>query len=244
MKRNVCVSTILSAVLSVVLFASCNDRDNSVNKETEDIEGARALSNKFEDHFRDNTIPEDEYPENIIYPEYYAGDWINQADKENRRWIVAVKGDTAVLRKSIAKIIGSNNFIIKSVTYSYRELNELLQYIDKRLEEDKNKEIYANMGVWSIDTELNRMSIGIKDCSEKRISEFKKNIIDHPALIFEQREFFYDIEEIPMSEGMPPFSFLDQNTYKLYPGEEIRTANNDCWELSSVAFGVSGRIII
>ncbi|OAV65560.1 hypothetical protein Barb4_03304 [Bacteroidales bacterium Barb4] len=266
MRRNVCVSTVLSAVLSVVLFASCNDRDNSVNKETEDIEGkiaiekmaererssaesmawvkaenekqrgARALSNKFQEHFRDNTIPEDEYPENIIYPEYYAGDWINQEDKENRRWIVAVKGDTAVIRKSVAKIIGSNNFIIKSVTYSYKDLGELLQYINKRIHEDKNKEIYDNMSVWGIDTELNGISIGIKDCSEKRISEFKENIIDHPTLIFEQREFSDGLEEVPISKSMPPFSFLDQNTYNLYPGEEIKTARNGKWVYSSIGY--------
>ncbi|OAV66774.1 hypothetical protein Barb6_02513 [Bacteroidales bacterium Barb6] len=154
-----------------------------------------------------------------MYPEYYAGDWINQEDKENRRWIVAVKGDTAVIRKSVAKIIGSNNFIIKSATYSYKEMKELLQYIDKRLEEDKNEKVFDNMSVWGIKVELNRISIGIKDCSEKGISEFKENIIDHPALIFEQNggiDITPDIEEM----NVPPFTLSDQNTYILYPGDK------------------------
>ncbi|OAV67487.1 hypothetical protein Barb6XT_01441 [Bacteroidales bacterium Barb6XT] len=98
MKGNAVLSAALSAVLFV--FTACSSRDNPVDRYTDNTdeslairerqaravmaEGraiterqkeARALSDKFEDRFRDNTIPEKEYPMNVIYPDYYGGDW-------------------------------------------------------------------------------------------------------------------------------------------------------------------------
>ncbi|OAV66607.1 hypothetical protein Barb6XT_01863 [Bacteroidales bacterium Barb6XT] len=44
------------------------------------------------------------------------------------------------------------------------------------------------MSVWGVDVKLNKVKIGLKDCSDKKVSEFKKNITDHPAVKFEQRD--------------------------------------------------------
>ncbi|OAV63742.1 hypothetical protein Barb6XT_03060 [Bacteroidales bacterium Barb6XT] len=58
------------------------------------------------------------------------------------------------------------------------------------------------MNSWSVEVEFNGVFIGLKDCSEKIISEFKENIIDHPALIFGES----DIDVKPDIEKMnvPP----------------------------------------
>lgn len=114
-----------------------------------------------------------------IYPNYYGGSYVTPEGK----LVILVKGDMVAVRKSIMAITDDSDIIYKSCNYSFQELRDIVDSIEAYLNMSIiNKNV---IGANILDKE-NKVIVYLKNCSEKNISNFKNDVINHSAIIFKQ----------------------------------------------------------
>lgn len=133
--------------------------------------------------------------EGCEYPDYYGGCYID----ENQKLVVYVK-DVPSLRSSS---IDLNNDVIekKTCTYSYNELIKIQKQVLNYVSNTTNIATSQNVVAVSIMSKENLVKVGLLDCSDQKIKEFKENIADSPAVIFERAEI------------VEPYYVLDPGSY-------------------------------
>ncbi len=164
--ENMDVTSIAPVTNVKELKADVQVEANSIN--------AKILSN-FISSTRSTTEP--------VYPEYYGGSYITP----NGELIIFIKGDVNTGHQKISAISNDSKIIYQSCNYSYQELQDIVKSISDYLGAN-NLIVQKNVtGAALIDGE-NKVEVYLKKCDEQAISDFKKDVIDHPAISFLQSE--------------------------------------------------------
>lgn len=119
-----------------------------------------------------------------IYPDYYCGAYI---DNDNN-FVILVKEDTSLYKENFVQRTKSNDFLMRTATYSMNELNETLNLLNSFMFNEVNKAAIENCGLESFGLlpNENRIFIGLENCNEEKIAQFKNVVIDSPMLMFEK----------------------------------------------------------
>lgn len=120
---------------------------------------------------------------NSDYPDYYGGCYID----ENANLVVYVTNDSVKTKSSLLNV-NDPNIIIKSCDYSFNELHTIKKTISDLLHTDANNSIAENVVYVSLRDMDNRIAVGLLDNSISEIDEFKRSIVNSPAIIFEKTE--------------------------------------------------------
>ncbi|WP_294079748.1 hypothetical protein [Proteiniphilum sp. UBA5384] len=120
-----------------------------------------------------------------LYPAYYGGSFI---DNEGV-FVITVTGNSGEHKKQLSEVLGTDNFNIETVQYSYRQMMEVMDKIDIFLMNSTVPEDHPLMssfaGAYPEVTE-NRVKVLLTQVDEPTIRLFRKDIINSPLIIFEQ----------------------------------------------------------
>lgn len=119
-----------------------------------------------------------------VYPDYYGGGYI---DDDGFLTILVKSGFNAPMTLS-----DNHSVIIKEGMYSYNELNNIMEVIDTFKEQSLPSSISANIYMWILDEKNNRVEVYLKNCTSTDIEEFKRNVVDSPAIVFRAKEGIYE----------------------------------------------------
>ncbi|MDD2931279.1 MAG: hypothetical protein PHO39_06360 [Fermentimonas sp.] len=184
--------------LTLVSLAACNkQKDNnnsiqesenypeSINSETTQNINALALHDKLMASFSDDWIERESDPD--LYPEYYGGSFIDN----NGNFIIAVTGNMDKNREYLTDILGTDNFKIETVRYSYREMMRVMDHIDDFLVNSSipnDHPVLIRFAGAYPDVMENRVKVLLTEVNDDIISTFKKDVSNSPLIIFEQGE--------------------------------------------------------
>ena len=138
------------------------------------------ILNNLGSSFKAQTRSESSEPD-FIYPDYYGGGYLDT----DGNVVVLVKGDRSKYVSEFQRRTLSSNVVVKECLYSYNELvhfNELLteKFMNESLREELN---WTSVG---IDTEANKVIVGIVGCTEQAIAKFKSMVLDSDVVIFKE----------------------------------------------------------
>ena len=192
MKTN--ILTAIAAVLFLTMSAACNTQNKKteseepqatigVTKTTEDK--SMEFHNKLMSSFNPNW--ETEEPVASDYPAYYGGSFIDNDGK----FVVCVVGNPAQHRSTIAGIIGSDDFLTESCTYSYRQMMEVMDRIDLFLSDSTVPNTHPFLSYFAgagADVFKNRVIVHLTELNAAAIQAFKKDVSGSPVVEFEKGE--------------------------------------------------------
>lgn len=130
---------------------------------------------------------ETEEPAPSDYPAYYGGSFIDNDGK----LVVCVVGNSQQHRSTIAGIIGSDDFLTESCTYSYRQMMEVMDKLDLFLSNasvDNDHPFLTYFAGAGADVFENRVVVQLTDMNDAAIQAFKKDISNSPVVMFEKGE--------------------------------------------------------
>ena len=131
---------------------------------------------KLDSTFTDYSVGKDlMHPKH--YPDYYGGLYLDCCGK----LVIVVIGDTVAAKKDIVRRCGKTNFRLQQGQYSYAKLEKTMDTINA-----KRFEHFEPMTTAGINTTINRVIVGLLECSPKNIYHFRKRIIDSPAVVYEK----------------------------------------------------------
>lgn len=141
----------------------------------EGIEIGRNLKRSFLSHVTRADIS--------LYPDYFGGMYLN---KEGRL-VVLVTGDTTTYKEKIQQRALSNNFLLKPCAYSYKELIDIINQLNKFFLNKVNKPLINEIQLdgFGLMDKNNRIAIRIRNCNDEKIEKFKKEISNFPGFVFE-----------------------------------------------------------
>lgn len=116
----------------------------------------------------------------IDYPSYYGGAYINRDNK-----LVVYSTDLS-FDADIYKLTGTSNVTIEQCTYSYGELKNVMDALNKYKKDNFENHLAQNFDLFYVDDAHNRIVVELKDCSENNIEAFKKNVCASPTITFTQ----------------------------------------------------------
>lgn len=167
--------TIISCIDNNITSKLRNDDNQSTSK----VENSIKTYSDLIDSFKNLGIGQ---TNETIYPDYYGGAYIDN----NGVLIVWIK-EGSDIPISLSK---NSSIKIKKGIYSYNELNKIMDTINKFKEEHNSSLnlISSNIYMWFLDEKNNRVEVCLKDCSSSDIEEFKRVVIDSPAVIFKEKD--------------------------------------------------------
>lgn len=187
------LSTLLVAGL-FTLTMSCNQQvkksENNTQPQTEisiqsPEDKSTDLHNKLMSSFNPNWEVEEPAPAD--YPEYYGGSFIDNDGK----FVVCVVGNPTQHRSTIASILGTDDFLTETCTYSYREMMQVMDKIDAFLSDSSVPSTHPFLTYFAgagADVFENRVVVQLTEMNNAAIQAFKKDISGSPAVMFEKGE--------------------------------------------------------
>lgn len=140
------------------------------------------------------------------YPENYGGAYINDQNK----LVILVPTSQLATRTKYRDILGHTNFIIEPCEFSYRQLLEVRDsLVEAVFTNPKYPEVKENVVSIAVKDKENEIEVGLLDCSEARISEFKGKILDSPVICFRETS-----------------AATMDSAKELIPGEKVSTDRN------------------
>lgn len=124
----------------------------------------------------------------VKYPDYYGGCYID----ENNKLVVYTIGDFVQTKSSVLNMAGKD-VVVKAGKYSFQNLTDIMEKIGKFSSDEKNKFVMENIASVSLMDIQNYIMVKLYDCNEQKIDEFKSNIIDSPAIVFEKEDESLDL---------------------------------------------------
>ncbi len=141
------------------------------------------LFNKLMDSFSPDW--EEKEMDTSIYPPYFGGAFVNEQGK----FVIAATTDDETTRKVFAKKIGSNDFILQKVEFSYIDLLRIINKLEDFLADStvsSDHPVLANFAGAYPDVVDNRVRVTLQKATDEVVAAFKKDISDSPAIIFEE----------------------------------------------------------
>jgi hypothetical protein len=172
MKQNISAIVIFAVVLLTGTACKRQTKEAAGNVQQfsrTTVEKTEQLSKNLHDKLLSSFNPnwEVEEPAATDYPPYYGGSFIDN----DGRFVICVVGNPGQYRSTIASILGTDDFLTESCTYSYREM---MQVMDR---------LGAGADVFE-----NRVVVQLTELNDDAIQSFKKDISNSPAVKFEKGE--------------------------------------------------------
>lgn len=118
------------------------------------------------------------YGKNI--PDYYSGAFIN--DKGNL--VINISGNLQKGRSEVIKIIGAGNVLFQNKKYSYKELNDIMNFLNEFAQNPQNRDKLKNVPCWSLMELENYVEVCMLENTPEKQAEFRKNVLDSDAVRF------------------------------------------------------------
>lgn len=122
-----------------------------------------------------------------LYPDYYGGSFIDNSGT----FVVAVTGDPESNRQRLTAILGGDDFKVERVTYSYRQMMQVMDRIDAFLVDNRvadDHPVMAHFAGAYPDVMENRVKVILTEVSSEITNSFKKDISGSPMILFEKGE--------------------------------------------------------
>jgi hypothetical protein len=100
--------------------------------------------------------------------------------------VVLIKGDVSKEKKNIAKIIGSDDFITLPCKHSYKSLVQIMKDLNEFCLKKANDSKSMNTNAFGLRPDLNQITVELADFSDKKISEFKKEVMNSDTIGFKK----------------------------------------------------------
>lgn len=189
-------------LISLLLFsAGCNQqRKNNIEEinapareiaaDSADIsaknnEQAMKYHEKLMEYFSTDWMERESDPD--LYPEYYGGSFIDNSGT----FVIAITENTEGNRQKLASVLGSDDFKVETVQYSYRQMMLVMDKIDAFLSDTSVSSDHPVMlrfaGAYP-DVMDNRVKVIFTEVDQTVINAFKKDISASPMLLFEKGE--------------------------------------------------------
>ncbi|MDR2043819.1 MAG: S1 family peptidase [Clostridium sp.] len=171
MKRKCFLGLLLSAafVLGSALSVSANTQEP-----VEDAPVQESAASSYDELMGSFSVEDSGEKE---YPDYYGGSYIN----DKGQFVVYVTDDTA----RPAVLSDQEDIVYESCAYSYNELLAVMEVLNSYKFSCSNT-IASNFNEFGLYDSINRVVVKLDELTEKRIQEFKENVSDSGAIIFEQ----------------------------------------------------------
>lgn len=113
-----------------------------------------------------------------IYPDYYGGSYINNEGK----LVVYIKEGFAV-----PELLSTDDDIVyENCDYSYNELQCVMDELNEYKFDNQGNMIADNYNEFGLYDENNRVIVKLDELSDEAINNFKENVCDSDAIVFEQ----------------------------------------------------------
>lgn len=216
-------NSFLFFILSIIfLFLACTNKEKAIPRENnsdylyliDDISEANIFASEQYQTLVQSFCFSRSDVDSINYPSYYGGAYIDENDK-----LVVLLSDTSIgYKRNIEKVLGSKNFILKKCRFSYIYLKQVINTINQFYQEDVQfSSIIQNISYIRFQEDKNCIIIGLLEHSEERINEFRKNIVDSPAIKF---EYAPDLNSV-------------ESKFQLHPGSYVRNSKSKYQDKSS-----------
>lgn len=220
-------SIILSfvAFVLVTLCISCIDNDSGKRTQKEFLSegrlkneaGALEIATNLNKTFKSSLKSTDSQ---LAYPDYFGGATIT----DEGRLLILVKGDTVKAKEDLISRSKSNDFIIKSCEYSFKELSDLNRQLGDVFEDEQTREELTWVAV-GISPSSNRVFVRLEDFSAQKIAAFKAKVSDSDIIVFEQGEKAICDDPMPIENNDSTISENNMPTtrgiYGINPGSKI-----------------------
>lgn len=187
MKKRIHLMLHLLAV--ILILSACKQQTGNTGQNMESFGKNESKSmemyNKLMSSFNPDWESVDPAPEE--YPEYFGGAFIDN----DGRFVVCIVGDTAKYKDEVSKIIGSDDFMTESCTYSYREMMQVMDDIDNFLSDENvshDHPFIVNFAGAVADVFENRVVVRLLEVNDQIVQSFKNDVSNSPAVKFEEGE--------------------------------------------------------
>lgn len=120
----------------------------------------------------------------LIYPDYYGGAYID----DNGEFVVCAVAENAKEKqsnlKSIKENINSSDFVVKNVTYSYNELEDMMEFLNEYKQSNHNSKITENWSGHFLSDRDNAIFVELNGMDDELISLFRKEVTDSSMITF------------------------------------------------------------
>jgi streptogrisin B len=132
---------------------------------------------KIEETFKKGQNSEDDFSG---YPGYYGGAYINPQGK----LVIFIKGNSENGKKNLTKIVGSSDFLTEPCKHSYKTLRKVISDLNAFKVNKSNESKFKNFNMYGIVGFSNEVTVELDEFNDAKIAEFKKFVMNSPAIIF------------------------------------------------------------
>ena len=184
--------------LSSLLFISCNQQGNQRNTTNQSGPAADSVLNNKVDNlsatdlhellmlsFDEDWMERESDPD--LYPDYYGGSFIDHSGT----FVVAVTGAPEQYRKQLIAVLGTDNFRVERVQYSYKQMMQVMDRIDAFLVDPAipdNHPVMSHFAGAYPDVMVNKVKVMLTEVNQEVINAFMKDISNSPMVVFEHGE--------------------------------------------------------
>ncbi|MGB3182197.1 MAG: hypothetical protein WBB45_12455 [Cyclobacteriaceae bacterium] len=119
---------------------------------------------------------------NFPYPGYYGGAYIN----DDGKLVVYVKGNSDKLKRKVYELVGDEDVIIRRANHSMGTLNKIMNNLNAFKADPANASKSANWNSYSMRDADNEILVLLDNYSDAEVKNFRKNVMNHPAIRFEK----------------------------------------------------------
>lgn len=167
-----------------------HDKNNLSQTETENStqlqhESAEDLFNRLMESFGSDWMEREADPN--LYPDYYGGAFIDN----NGKFVVTVTGNREEHKKHLTSVLGTENFSVETVQYSYRQMMQVMDKIDAFLMNSNIPEDHPLITLFAgayPDVMKNRVKVLLTKVDAPTTRLFQKDVVNSPLVIFEKGE--------------------------------------------------------
>lgn len=146
---------------------------------------AMVLHEKLMTSFSADWVERESDPD--LYPDYYGGSFIDN----NGTFVIAVTGDREQNIQRLIAILGTDDFNVETVQYSYKQMMQVMDRIDAFLINTSipdNHPVMAHFAGAYPDVMDNRVKVILTVVRKDITDVFKRDISNSPLIVFEQGE--------------------------------------------------------
>src|SRR5690554_1278765 len=183
----------VSLFLFPLFFAACHSSGKNTQGQAAVVEDtlgstspdAMQLHDKLMRSFSEDWMERESDPD--LYPAYYGGSFI-----DNRgTFVIAVTGNPEANRQRLVEVLGTEDFNVETVQYSYRQMMQVMDQVDAFLFNASIPEDHPVLtrfaGAYP-DVMDNRVKVILTTVDQEAIRAFKRDVSDSPMVVFEQGE--------------------------------------------------------
>lgn len=184
--------------MSWIFFNSCNQSGRqrseasssdsvagSVTANSEDNPSAMDLHEKLMISFSEDWMERESDPN--LYPDFYGGSFIDN----NGTFVITVTGNREQHIKQLIDILGTDNFNVESVKYSYKQMMQEMDRIDAFLIDTtipENHPVMTHFAGAYPDVMENSVKVILTVVNKEITDAFRNDISNSPLVVFEQGE--------------------------------------------------------